>query len=113
MQLIGFFLLAFVVWLGFTERGGDQTVSAWDWHAFVIVLVGCGAAVMASSSSKTALRTLLFLRELVPGLRRMGAETAQMETEREQLGNLRFVVLAGCREQRDDEHRQDHHPRTG
>ena len=37
MQLIGFSLLAFVIWLGFTDRG-DQTVSAFDLHAFSNVL---------------------------------------------------------------------------
>lgn len=88
MQLVGFVLLAFVVWLGFLDRGGEHAVSAFDWHALVIVLVGSSAAVIASSSSKTALRTLLCLREILPGFRRMSAETAQMEAEREQVGAL-------------------------
>lgn len=88
MQLIGFALLAFVVWLGFSDRGANQVVSAFDLHALVIVLVGSAAAVLASSSGQTALRTVLCLREIIPGLRRLSAETKEMEKEREQLSTL-------------------------
>lgn len=88
MQLIGFALLAFVVWLGFRERSSDTVVSAFDLHALVMVLVGSAAAVLASSSSRTAIRTVLCLREIIPGLRRMSAETKEMEKEREQLSTL-------------------------
>lgn len=88
MQFLGFILLAFVVWLGFQDRGEGVVVSAFDWHAAVIVLVGSGAAVLASSSGQTALRTVLCLREIIPGLRRMSADTKEMEKEREQLSQL-------------------------
>ena len=88
MQFIGFILLAFVVWLGFQDRGAQQTVSAFDLHALVMVLVGSTAAVLASSSRLTAWRTLTCLREIVPGLRTMSADTRAMEEEREQISQL-------------------------
>ncbi len=88
MQFLGFLLLAFVVWLGFAERSPETKVSAFDLHALVIVLVGSAAAVLASSSGQTALRTVLCLREIVPGLRRMDRDTREMEKEREQLSEL-------------------------
>jgi len=88
VQLIGFALLAFVVWLGFAERSANTVVSAFDLHALVMVLVGSAAAVLASSSSRTAIRTVSCLREIIPGLRRMSSETKEMEKEREQLSTL-------------------------
>jgi flagellar motor component MotA len=84
VQLIGFALLAFIVWLGFNGRA-DAVISAFDSHALMIVLLGSVAAVLVSSSSKTALRTLLCLRELVPGLRLFGHMTEAMEGDREKL----------------------------
>lgn len=84
MQLIGLFLLCGVVWYGFTER--DSTViSAFDAHAAVMVLGGSLAAIMVSSSAGTTLRTFTLLREVVPGLGKMGGETNALEAEREQL----------------------------
>ncbi len=88
MQLIGFVLLAFVVWLGFTDRGSTHTVSAFDLHALVMVLVGSTAAVLASSSHTTAWRTVLCLKEIIPGLRTFGTESRTMEAERDQLSQL-------------------------
>ena len=88
MQIFGFMLLAFVVWFGFTERGGGQVISAFDPHALVMVLVGSCAAVLISSSRMTALRTVLCLREFVPGLRFFGKTTLAMEAERDQLCSL-------------------------
>ena len=88
MQLIGFLLLGFVVWLGFSDRGTVRTVSAFDLHALIMVLVGSAAAVLASSSGETALRTVLCLREIIPGLRKLRSETQTMESEREQFSNL-------------------------
>jgi flagellar motor component MotA len=85
VQILGFVLLAFVVWFGFNERGSGQTVSAFDPHALVMVLVGSLAAVLVSSSRATALRTVLCLREFVPGLRFFSKTTAAMESERDQL----------------------------
>ncbi len=88
MQILGFLLLGFIVWFGFKDRGSTHVISAFDLHALVMVLVGSCAAVLASSSGKTALRTLLCLRELIPGLRVFGQTTAKMEAEREQLADL-------------------------
>jgi chemotaxis protein MotA len=85
VQILGFILLGFIVWFGFADRSGAQAISAFDAHALVMVLVGSASAVMVSSSESTALRTVLCLRELVPGLRVFGKTTAQMEQEREQL----------------------------
>lgn len=86
MQILGFLLLGFVVWFGFADRGSSgQTVSAFDPHALVMVLVGSLAAVLVSSSRTTALRTLLCLREMIPGLKLFSRQTSAMEAEREQL----------------------------
>jgi flagellar motor component MotA len=84
MQIAGMLLLAFVVWFGFRDRGVTQ-VSPFDGHALVMVLVGSAAAVLVSSNSLTALRTIACLRELIPGLRFFRRETKGMEAEREQL----------------------------
>ena len=67
MQIVGLAVLVFVVWYGFGERA-DTTITAFDQHAFVMVLGGSFAAVLISSSASTALRTFLCLRELLPGL---------------------------------------------
>ncbi len=83
MQIIGLVMLGFIVWFGFTDRTGSGVISAFDSHALVMVVVGSTAAVMVSSTGKTALRTILALRELVPGLRLFGRITSTMEAERE------------------------------
>ena len=88
MQILGFIVLGFVVWFGFKDRGDAQVVSAFDPHALVMVVVGSASAVLVGSSNSTALRTILCLRELIPGLRLFGHTTAQMEAEREQLYTL-------------------------
>ena len=85
MQIVGFFLLGFILWLGFAERVGEQTVEVFDLHALTMVLVGSAAAVMVSSSHLTALRTILCLREFLPWLRMTARDTRAMEAEREQL----------------------------
>jgi flagellar motor component MotA len=85
VQIIGFFLLGFVVWYGFADRSGAQVISAFDAHAMVMVLVGSSAAVLVSSSETTAWRTILCLRELIPGMRFFGKTTSAMEAEREQV----------------------------
>ena len=85
MQIIGFVLLGFIVWLGFSDRGSSTVISAFDGHALAMVVLGSTAAVLISSSTTTALRTLLVLREFIPGLRLIGKATKEMETEREQL----------------------------
>ncbi|MCA3011998.1 MAG: MotA/TolQ/ExbB proton channel family protein, partial [Myxococcaceae bacterium] len=53
--------------------------------ALVMVVVGSASAVLLSSTARNALRTLLALKELVPGLRSFQATTEAMEQEREQL----------------------------
>ena len=85
MQIVGFILLGFIVWFGFADRDHTQAISAFDLHAFIMVVVGSSAAVMVSSSTTTAFRTVLCLRELIPGLRVFGRSTEQMETERDRL----------------------------
>ncbi len=84
MQVFGVILLAFVVWFGFRDRGMTQ-VSPFDAHALFMVLVGSIAATLVSSNSRTALRTIACLRELIPGLRVFSRQTRDMEAEREQL----------------------------
>lgn len=88
MQLIGFALLGFIVWFGFSDRDPNQVISAFDLHAMVMVVVGSAAAVLISSDTRTALRTLGYLRELVPGLRLFATTTGVMEREREQIYSL-------------------------
>jgi chemotaxis protein MotA len=85
MQIIGFVLLGGIIWLGFTQQNQEQVVSPFNLHALLMVVVGSAAAVLISSSGQTALRTLAFLRELIPGLRLFSRTTREMETEREQL----------------------------
>jgi len=85
MQIIGLGLLGFIIWFGFRDRGGTQVISAFDLHALVMVLVGSCAAVLVSSSHSTAWRTVLCLREFIPGLRFFKKTTGLMEDEREQL----------------------------
>jgi chemotaxis protein MotA len=85
MQLLGIAVLAFIVWFGFADRDATRAVSAFDLHALVMVLVGSSSAVLLSSSARNALRTLLALKELVPGLRSFHATTEAMEAERDQL----------------------------
>ncbi|HHO52285.1 MAG TPA: hypothetical protein ENK18_15780 [Deltaproteobacteria bacterium] len=87
MQIVGLALLAFVVWFGFGERT-DTTISAFDMHACIMVLGGSLSAVFISSSSRTTLRTFLYLREIIPGLGVLGRDTAALESERIHLTQL-------------------------
>ena len=87
MQIIGFILLGFIIWYGFKDRS-DAVISAFDAHAMVMVLVGSCSAVLVSSSHTTAWRTLLCLREMLPGLALFSRTTRAMETERNQLSAL-------------------------
>ncbi|MDP2345292.1 MAG: MotA/TolQ/ExbB proton channel family protein [Deltaproteobacteria bacterium] len=84
MQIIGLALLIFVIWFGFRDRT-DMVISAFDPHALVMVIVGSFAAVLMSSTTKTALRTFTCLGELVPGIRQFAKGTKRMEQDREQL----------------------------
>ncbi|MGI5863822.1 MAG: MotA/TolQ/ExbB proton channel family protein [Myxococcales bacterium] len=85
MQILGLGLLGFIIWFGFTDRGEAQAITAFDAHALVMVLVGSCSAVLVSSSHSTALRTVLCLREFIPGMRNFKRATEAMEAEREQL----------------------------
>ncbi len=84
MQIVGLILLIFIIAYGFKDRGAAQ-VSPFDLHALVMVVVGSSAAVLVSSSHTTALRTIMCLRELIPGLRLLSRATRDMEAEREKL----------------------------
>lgn len=87
MQILGMLLLAFVVWYGFSERNG-HTISAFDLHAFVMVLGGSLSAVLSSSSPRTSLQTFGALRETLPGLGVLGPGNHALEAERAQLVEL-------------------------
>lgn len=87
MQLPGLALLLFVVWFGFQERS-STTISALDFHAFVMVLGGSLSAIMIMSSTRTTLRTFGALREILPGLGTIGPGTEALEAERQQLTRL-------------------------
>jgi chemotaxis protein MotA len=88
MQLIGIAILAFIVWFGFSDRDSTRAISAFDFHALVMVVIGSSSAVLLSSSGRNALRTLLALKEIIPGLRNFHTTTESMESEREELCNL-------------------------
>lgn len=85
MQIVGFILLAVTVWFGFSDHGHQQVITAFDPHALVMVLVGSAAAVLISSSHTTALKTVMCIRELIPGLRLFGRTTGDMEAERHEV----------------------------
>ena len=87
MQIIGLVLLGFIISFGFQERT-DTTISAFDIHAAIMVLGGSLAAILASSSASTALRTFLALREILPGLGVMDRDTNALEADRTQLAEL-------------------------
>ena len=87
MQIVGIALLLFVVWFGFTNRS-EAAISAFDVHALLVVFLGSTAAVMVSSTGATALRTLLALRECVPGLRSFKTSTARFDADREKMSEL-------------------------
>lgn len=84
MQFLGLALLIFIIWLGFRDRTG-AVISAFDSHALTMVVGGSIAAVLLSSTSKAAIRTITVLGELVPGLRKFAKGTERMEREREEL----------------------------
>ncbi len=87
MQIIGLAILAFVVSYGFAERH-DTTISAFDFHAFVMVLGGSLSAVLVSSSATTTFRTFACLREIIPGIGTLGKQTSEIEAERAELTEL-------------------------
>ena len=88
MQLAGLALLVYVVWFGFFGERSSDAISAFDLHAFVMVLGGSLSAVLISSTARNSLRTLLCLRELVPGLGVFQKANHALEAEREELVGL-------------------------
>ncbi|MFZ5479434.1 MAG: MotA/TolQ/ExbB proton channel family protein [Myxococcota bacterium] len=106
MQLVGLALLFFVVWFGFSERT-DTTLSAFDPHAFVMVLGGSFAAVLVMSSASTAFRTFACLRELVPGIGTLARTTRALEADRTRIAEL---WLEGRRSQAVELAEQSRHP---
>jgi chemotaxis protein MotA len=87
MQILGIGLLAFVVWVGFSVQA-TSTVTAFNPNALIMVMLGSVAAVLIGSTTSTAARTFLCLRELIPGLRLFGKDTREMEAERDQVYEL-------------------------
>ncbi|MFZ9886688.1 MAG: MotA/TolQ/ExbB proton channel family protein [Myxococcota bacterium] len=87
MQFVGLGMLFFVIWYGFKDRT-DATISAFDPHALVMVVVGSLSAVIMSSTFHTAMRTFVVLGEFIPGVRRFSRHTKRMEEDRELLCRL-------------------------
>jgi len=87
MQFIGLALLLLVIWFGFQDRTG-ATISAFDPHALVMVVIGSLSAVIMSSTPQNVLRTFSSLGELVPGVRKFARRTKQLEHDRETLCTL-------------------------
>lgn len=87
MHLIGLVIIGAVVVFGFAERGESQ-VSAFDLHAFLIVVLGSFGAVLVRSSSSTAWRTIVLLRELLPGLQRIRPDVARTEKMRSEIQHM-------------------------
>jgi len=87
MQIVGLILLMFVVVYGFSDRT-STTISAFDLHACVMVLGGSLAAILVSSSTRTAARTILCLREIIPLLGTLAPATEALEAERIKLSEL-------------------------
>jgi len=87
VQIIGLALLAFIVWFGFSPRG-DTTISAFDYHAFIMVLGGSLSAILVSSTARNTMRTFAALREIIPGLGTLTRDTDALEAERAELVSL-------------------------
>jgi len=81
-------LLGYVVWFGFFGERSTDTISAFDAHAFVMVLGGSLSAILVSSTARNSLRTLVCLRELVPGLGTLQKANLALEAERQELVTL-------------------------
>lgn len=87
MQIVGLALLVFVVAFGFSERT-DAAISAFDPHAFVMVLGGSLSAILVSSSASTSFRTFACLREIIPGVGTLGRGTEALEDKRKRVAEL-------------------------
>ena len=87
MQIIGIFTAVGVIVIGFMERETSK-ISAFDWHALVIILMGSFGAVLLGSGVKDFLRTIIHLRELIPGLKLVTKETKNLDQQRQQIEKL-------------------------
>ena len=85
MQIAGLAMLAYVVWFGFFGERTSTGITAFDVHAFVMVLGGSLSAVLVSSSARTSWRTLMCLRELIPGLGTLERANNALERDRTEL----------------------------
>lgn len=88
MQILGLALFVFVVAYGFGGERSTDTISAFDLHAFIVVLGGSLSAILVMSSAQTTFRTFSCLRELIPGLGTIRKGTEALEAERKQLAQL-------------------------
>lgn len=88
MQILGLALFVFVVAYGFGGERTGTTVSAFDLHAFIVVLGGSLSAILVMSNTQTAFRTFSCLRELIPGLGTLRKANDALEVERKQLTQL-------------------------
>ena len=88
MQILGLALFVFVVAYGFGGERSAATITAFDLHAFIVVLGGSLSAIMVMSSAQTTLRTFSCLRELIPGLGTIKKANEALEAERKQLAQL-------------------------
>ena len=87
MQILGLGVLVLVVAYGFSDRNMTQ-ISAFDLHAFVVVLGGCLGAILTCSGTRAAAQTLLCIRELLPGSGTMDAGTQRLEEARVRFSEL-------------------------
>ncbi len=87
MQLVGFVCLFAVIWFGFKDRS-DAVISAFDYHALIMVVGGSFSAVLISSTTKDAIMTFAGLGEFIPGVRRFSKHTQNVEDERKRLIEL-------------------------
>lgn len=106
MQIVGLVLLVFVVAFGFSDRT-DTTISAFDVHAFVMVLGGSFSAILVSSTATTSLRTFACLREIIPGVGTLARATDALEDKRKRVSEL---WLEGRRAQAVELAEQSGHP---
>ena len=70
MQFLGIFTSVIVIAVGFMERGASTGQSYFDWHAAFIILFGSFGAVFLGSGPVDFLRTLSYLKEFIPGLKK-------------------------------------------
>ena len=87
MQILGLFFIIAVVGYGFMTKS-VATISYFDPHAMVIIVMGSVGATLLGSKPKDFLRTFISLKEFVPFLDSFGRKTDRMEAERKRLEDL-------------------------